>query len=897
MFNLDPNIDTLDAIIREEIIHYTSNYNLNTDILSLNSSPTLFIFFDGLDELPADQVSLALNCMQRIRFLYPTSRMHITTRPNLMHRLESSLCTLGYTIERFDRPYQVKFLTEHWSRIRLTEPRLLYEKLKEFGENCLSTLKNVITSDEEDFAGIPLQCYLLAECFKDEAMEFGDPEDSLLVGKAPPRIQVKSITQLYELVVQQKFQIFKARHMNTYSRPISEPTLQKIHTYISIEVVMKGTNWHSKLRTTFLDKDSFADLKRTKPKWDVTFSQFQNGQLPREDLLAVGILEEIDIGCWKFVHRTFAEYFIARFGSEIINQSQLNYKAFSPNMREFFQEAVLATTEAGIVISDKFNISLDSHKFKYPVVCHFLNTWSHPSLQNKHKISLRGDCYERILQACINARHETLLQYFFQNQVSQDDAKATDLLMLAANCSSVEFFERIRLNFNTDKKHQALILQIAVERGNASLVSYLLNVYATNNSMGDLKLAQSNDLVPLCVTDTTNVCADTLNGKIKILCKLQNHNLSLLTAQNQNNIAPFLQPNIHIKLLNKLVQYSNSDSILGDKDQDFRTILHLGSKYLTAEDYTELVKSIETLHSGALSSLVHYQDVFGITSLHLFIAHHDVLPIELLSIFKEHGADLSTTDETGYNVLWTAIRHNRSMENIKCLLQYHPSNEDTNDEFHRTTLHIATQHYRNKSLLELLVGQGYNVDLEDKYGNTPLFYALRNQNDSSSNSHIRFLYSKNANILHTNKNEETLIHVSAQLGKVKSIELLLQLGFKLKSTSICLRDKYGNTPLHHALKSRSGSKCAVVRLLVDQFPSDVNQPNKKGQCPLHCALSNRNVDLSIDTLELLEPKITEWPVELINELVAFSQRFKEEHKENAVRCEHLMTRLTNKQVT
>ncbi len=172
--------------------------------------------------------------------------------------------------------------------------------------------------------------------------------------------------------------------------------------------------------------------------------------------------------------------------------------------------------------------------------------------------------------------------------------------------------------------------------------------------------------------------------------------------------------------------------------------------------------------------------------------------------------------------------------------------------------------------------QGYDVNSEDKYGNTPLSFALRNPEDSSSTSHIRFLYSRNADILHRNKNGETLMHIAAQLGKVKSIGLLIQLGFKIKSASNCLSDKYGNTPLHHATRGHLRNKLAVVSLLVDQFPSDVNQPNNDGQCPLHYALIKRNVTLSIVVLKLLKSRNIEWSDELKNEFKAFVSRFQEE---------------------
>ncbi len=330
--------------------------------------------------------------------------------------------------------------------------------------------------------------------------------------------------------------------------------------------------------------------------------------------------------------------------------------------------------------------------------------------------------------------------------------------------------------------------------------------------------------------------------------------MSVFNCQDHNGIIPFQQPNIHIQLLTKLIQNLNTKNLLGYKDQDFRTILHLASEYLKAEDYIKVLETILGQHCGALSSLVQFRDIFGSTPFQLFVTHQNELPESYL-------------------------------------LQFNQKSQESSDEFGRNNLHIATQHYWDKALLELLINQGYNVNSEDEYGNTPLSYALRNPKDFVSNSHIRFLYSRKADILHRNKNDETLVHIAAQLGKVEAIELLLQLGFKLKSTSICLRDKYGNTPLHYALRSHSRNKCVIVNLLVDQFPSDVNQPNNKGQCPLHYAFNGRNVDLSIQALEVIKPKITEWSDELKNELLAFVRLHQEAHIEDTIRYENLIGKL------
>ncbi len=202
------------------------------------------------------------------------------------------------------------------------------------------------------------------------------------------------------------------------------------------------------------------------------------------------------------------------------------------------------------------------------------------------------------------------------------------------------------------------------------------------------------------------------------------------------------------------------------------------AEYLKAADYIELIQTITKLGDVVTPSLLKCRDIFDLTPLHYFILLQEPT-LDLSNVLNENGANFCTSDDTGYSLLWTAIKQNLKLEIIRKLMEFQMSTSNTNlkDEFNRTTLHIAAQHYKDKILLQTLITEGYDINAEDTFGNTPIFYALRNPNPSTTNAYIHFLLDKEANMLHRNNNGQTLMHVAAQLGKIKSIELLFQLGF------------------------------------------------------------------------------------------------------------------------
>ncbi len=366
----------LDTIIKDEIIRNCSAYEFNVNILTAEESPPLYIFFDGLDELSSDEVRLAMTCFVRIKVKFSRARLHVTTRPHLMRLLEQKLGTLGYNIDPFTLEDQVKFLTNQWSNIRY-EPKLDFEKLKSFAEHCLSALQISISKNERSIAGVPLQCLLISEVFAEEAEEFADPENQQIAKTVKPTVHVKSITQLYETLITRKFKTFHKIHLESESTSNVMKSLRNIHIYISVKAIMLGSNWAKNIRSIILTSKTYSRLKLFLPKWEATLVEFQAGCLPRQDILAIGILEETDSGNWQFMHRTFAEYFIANFTADYF-RCDLSLREHFVTIMKFITHGVLETVRCTIVLSPKLNFQQDSFKFKYPVVCHFLNTMVTP---------------------------------------------------------------------------------------------------------------------------------------------------------------------------------------------------------------------------------------------------------------------------------------------------------------------------------------------------------------------------------------------------------------------------------------------------------------------------------------------------------------------------------------
>lgn len=832
----------------------------------------LYLFFDGLDEIPANTISLALSCFEKIRSFFKNACIYVSTRPDLLSQLESALCSLALNIDPFNENNQVEFLIAHWSYRRVIQNLPVNtDMLKEFANNSLDTLRCSLSNDDKDIAGIPLQCLLIAEVLKMEAEEFADPENTRESNAAKPSLKISSISQLYELVFQRKFEAFKIRYLEKDNRPLKIPCLEAVHLQIGIQTIFPDVDWNNKLRPKLFSTNVYHDLKIMVPHWQATFKQFQSGDLPQEDILRVGIVESVGDGKWQFVHRTFGEHLVAMF-----TVRQISVDVCDQNILDFVTNTVLKTDIDEVHCSiipqnESHNIN---RKFKYPVICHFINSWLHQNESpnfTKHFLEIGPQTsWESIVASCVRHNYSSMLEIFC-TFVDFGSAVGTEILYLAACYATQETFEKLKSFKPLLSISNPSLLHVAVDVGNVAMVSYLLSSCGFRSAIEESGLQPVNDLIPYCVANTIDASHEAVENRVKcleLLLKCKGIDLSL---KDINEKIPIFQPRINVTLLCQMVEHMVSNDLRDEKDEDNRTILHRNANELSPDDYNQFLRCLKNYNPKAASSLVKYQDWFGQTPLQYLISKMEPT-LEIFETFQEINTDYSRRDLTGYNILWSVLQHCTNLGMIEYMLQRDVNRElnITVDMFQRTSLHIAARHVKNSDGLELLISQGCEVNKQDKFGNTPLFYALRNPDHQISKRCIEILHGHKADLHHRNENGESMFHVAAQYGNVKAMELLFQLGFfgedtsqrRLVYSTSSLVDKKGNTPLHHALVCSKQTTISTVQFLASHFLLDVNHLNKKDHCPLQHGLQRKGNYIKFEVIEYLERSISKWPQEL-----------------------------------
>jgi hypothetical protein len=212
-------------------------------------------------------------------------QLWVTTRPHLREELEENLQQSCYTLEPFSEENQVEFLTKFWCQhLKLQEGN--QHLLETYARALIAKLAQSVSDKEKEFTGIPLQTRMLAEAFDEEVKTF------CLSQKSEPELPKQlCLVDLYRKLIKRKMNIFKSKG------GIAEEQHAEIIMYdISI------TKNHQKLALEIL----LPELKDTVLKLE------ESELLAPEAIARIGIVQYID-NKPHFIHRTFAEYYVADF--------------------------------------------------------------------------------------------------------------------------------------------------------------------------------------------------------------------------------------------------------------------------------------------------------------------------------------------------------------------------------------------------------------------------------------------------------------------------------------------------------------------------------------------------------------------------------------------------------
>lgn len=141
-----------------------------------------------------------------------------------------------------------------------------------------------------------------------------------------------------------------------------------------------------------------------------------------------------------------------------------------------------------------------------------------------------------------------------------------------------------------------------------------------------------------------------------------------------------------------------------------------------------------------------------------------------------------------------------------------------------------------------LIKNNKNIDIniQNKYGETPLFYAIRAQYFDFA----KLLIDNNASPHLSNNRTTQPIHKAAELGANEILSILLEKGINVNEQD----KRWRETPLHYAVKNH---RSRVVQQLLKTKSIDVNLKNGVGETALHLAVELGRVDTVIRLVDVI----------------------------------------------
>jgi len=282
----------------------------------------IVIMLDGFDEISPSFKETVIDLLQALRQT-AVEQLWVTTRPHLRNALEDKLQQLSYTLEPFSEVNQVEFLTKFWSlrdwfiEMVSKEKEEKEIKLTIYAKELIKKLSQSISDKDKQFTGIPLQCRMFAEAFDKEVKTFCQSTEF-----RPDLSFNLDLVGLYEIFLNRKHDI------------CAEEKFKIPMTNVGAEVARKL--WVK----TNVENHQILALKLLFPEEQLALLH-NNSQCTSsdEDLTKTGIVQMSNEGKLHFIHRTFAEFYVADLlVNELKKESNISQEILSLFLGQIYCE-------------------------------------------------------------------------------------------------------------------------------------------------------------------------------------------------------------------------------------------------------------------------------------------------------------------------------------------------------------------------------------------------------------------------------------------------------------------------------------------------------------------------------------------------------------------------------
>lgn len=288
----------------------TSKFDARLFNQCYNGNGELIVLLDGFDEITPFYTKQGLAVLRALQ-QSAVSRVWVTARPTLRETLQRATSTLPFDIKPFTPKDQKTFLRKYWkNKLPAIEP----EMLDDFIDKVLDLIKNSFDNKLNQFTGIPLQTSMIAEVFQEDLRKYHETKELAL------KKRLNGVELFEEFVrIKRNVQMEKSKTAANAIWRFEQKELDEARERDLMSLAL----------LTLLPLTLCAQIHPPLTENDVSLLK----EKVKEGHEKTGIVLSYKNETPQFIHRTFAEYFVALFFTK---NFQSNRKLLSSD--EFFSK-------------------------------------------------------------------------------------------------------------------------------------------------------------------------------------------------------------------------------------------------------------------------------------------------------------------------------------------------------------------------------------------------------------------------------------------------------------------------------------------------------------------------------------------------------------------------------
>jgi ankyrin repeat protein len=815
--------------LSKKLLKLTTEFDLKLfqEYSAQKENVKIVLMLDGFDEISPFYGKTVIHLMQALNQM-PSFEFWITTRTHLREELEDNLQQLSYNLEKFSERNQVEFLkkfwcTKHWfTELQNEGKEEDINKLQNYAENLVYKLTQSISDRDKELTGIPLQCRMLAEAFDDGVKTFCQS------GASEPELSSKlDLLDLYRRFIDSKY--------DTYQEEKCGLTLSSVNAIQQREDDVEDTrivHHRLALQVVFADEEvKFLTSGCLK---------FSDRQL--EKTKRIGILQVNYEGKHYFIHRTFAEYYVAEF---VVNLLTKEFDP-SPQVQHFLLEHILLENSCRVIrlFIDGLMSKSEPPKDVLKMYGNFIDElWKSRVKKPKRTTTI---LHQAALECNVH-----IACFLLDSLKEGENAETLNEILIAENKIGSTAWHLAASGGNTK------VWQNLWDRAEKSLTLEDLtkNVLLAKDSLAKTILhraAEGNDtelLEKMWMCAEEKLTTQELNNGLLLAKHLNEGTAWHLASQYGNN-----------QVLEKLWEWGKNqlkrDDLISElmlaKDSEGQTAWHYAAEF-------GKIKVLEKLWVWAneeklnLNKLLVAQNTDGETAWHLAAKRGET---EVLEKLREWGKIQLTTEEFNNKIILAKNSEGQTAWHLAAEGGYNQVLEKLR-EWGKEQL--TTVEFNNKLMLA-----------KDSIGETAWHYAAKSGEIKTLEKIWEWAHKEKLNLskllIDENRFEQTALHLAAEGGHNQVIEKLWEWGKGQLTTDefnnklILAKDHNRQTAWHYAAESGDLKTLENIWNFAEKDKQNLNKlllaENKNGQTAWHLAARDEKTQVLEKLVEWGKVKIT-----------------------------------------